>query len=111
MAWILGQLVDLSEQDERRSASRKKLRLDLTLEGKPDGLVQVLDLSSTGMMIHSNCDFEPGESFLVQLSEGQTAVSQIMWKRESLMGCRFLPPLSRAGVAQILLKAAPQPHA
>lgn len=108
MAWILGQLVDLSAQDERRSAPRKKLRLDLNVEGLADGLVKVLDLSCAGMMIHAETDFNPGESFLVQLDEGKTAVAQVVWRRQTLLGCRFLPALSRGAMAEILLKAAPQ---
>lgn len=109
MPWILGQLIDLSEQDERRSASRQKLRLDINVEGVPSGLVKVLDLSCSGMMIHSELPVAPGETLVVQLPDGGEAVAQVTWRRQTLMGCRFLPPLSRAAVAAVLLKAAPPP--
>lgn len=109
MPWILGQLVDLSEQDERRSASRGKLRLDINVEGVPNGLVKVLDLSCTGMMIHSEFPIAPGESLIVQLPDGKDTVAQVIWRRQTLIGCRFLPPLSQAAMASIMLKAAPPP--
>lgn len=109
MPWILGQLVDLTEQDERRSASRHKLRLDINVDGVPFGLVRVLDLSCSGMMIHSDFDLAPGESLIVQLPEDRETVAQVVWRRQTLMGCRFLPPLSRAAVAAIILKASPPP--
>jgi hypothetical protein len=109
MAWIFGQLVELRHGAERRGRARVKLCLDLPSPATPNGLVRVLDLSQAGMMIHCEQTLEPGETLLVELPEEGTVKATIMWRRFTLMGCRFSKPLSRAAMAAMLLRAHPAP--
>lgn len=107
MSWIIGQLVALETPAERRGEPRVQLCLDLPAPGIPNGLVRVLDLSASGMMIHCEHRLEPEETLLVEIPGRGTITATIVWRRQTLMGCRFAEPLSRAAIAAIRLRAPP----
>lgn len=109
MAWIHGHLVEQGRETERRGKARIKLCIDLPLPAAPDGLVRVLDLSQTGMLIHCEQALEPGQALMVELPEAGSIKATVVWRRFSLMGCRFARPLSRAALAAMLLRAQPAP--
>lgn len=100
MPWILGQLVDESSEPDRRGAPRRKLRLDVPIQtsaGSRDE-VRVLDMSSTGMMIHCAADLEPGERIAVILPEMGCVDAEVVWRRMTLLGCSFAEPVSQAAI-------------
>lgn len=101
MPWILGQLIDESPEPDRRSAPRRKLRLDVpmqTREGESD-LVRVLDMSCSGMMIHCAADLLPGEIIAVILPEVGCIDAEVVWKRMTLLGCSFAEPVSQTAIS------------
>lgn len=107
MGWILGQLIEAGDAGERRSEPRMRLGLELDMPSGSRGLVRVLDLSPSGMMIHCEHPFEPGDRMLVELPEAGTIEARVIWRRMTLLGCEFGEPLSRAALAAMQLRAPP----
>jgi|EndMetStandDraft_4_1072995.scaffolds.fasta_scaffold89654_1 hypothetical protein len=102
---------ELSKGRERRSPVRRRLRFDSTLSasGRPAKAV-VLDLSEAGLMLHTQAMLTIDERFEVDLSVAgpdavDTAEARVVWKRGALYGCRFVPPVSRATISTLLLRA------
>ena len=108
MAWIKGQLVDLTARQDRRSARRVRLSLLLDTPGAGDGQVRLLDIAPGGMMLHTDHPFAPGDALEIELPEAGTVDAVIVWRRMTLYGCRFAKPISQATLAALQLRAEPQ---
>lgn len=109
MSWF-AIVAEFANPAERRGKSRRKLELvaELTAERAPAKVV-VLDLSEAGMMLHSHEELEVDETFEVALPEAGLVEAQVVWKRSTLYGCKFLSPVTRGMISAVLLKARPDP--
>jgi hypothetical protein len=105
MVWILGQLVDEPHTEERRATPRMKMLLDTTTCPPPGHAVRILDISCSGMMVNSDADFAPGDRFAVELPEAGEVTAEVVWRRMTLLGCRFRPALPQAAVNAALLRS------
>lgn len=110
MAWF-ALVADFSNDPralERREKARRRLRLESVLSTKrPPSKAVVLDLSEAGLMLHAYDDLAADETFEVLLPEVGCVEAQVVWKRNTLYGCKFLSPVSRAMISAALLKARP----
>ena len=110
MAWfaLVAEFSEGSEAVDRRGAARRRLRLESVLSTRrPPSKAVVLDLSEAGLMLHAYDDLGVDETFEVVLPEAGSVEAQVVWKRETLYGCKFLSPVSRAMISAALLKARP----
>lgn len=114
MAWfaLVAEFSEGQEAPERRGPVRRKLRLESILSTKrPPSKAVVLDLSEVGLMLHAYDDLAMDETFEVMLPEAGSVEAQVVWKRNTLYGCKFLAPVSRAMISAALLKARPDSSA
>lgn len=91
---------------DRRHAPRRKLSLNLSLEGTSED-VTILDLSSTGMLIETAAALAPFDCLEVALPEAGTAQALVLWNSGRYFGCEFKNRLSQAAVSAALLRSAP----
>jgi hypothetical protein len=92
---------------ERRSASRRKLRLESEgyISSAPQTQVVIHDLSEDGLLVESPVPLEQGESIEVVIPEGGTAQAQVAWSSGRFFGCKFSDPISTAAVSAALLRS------
>lgn len=112
MAWIalVAEFLDRPDGQERRGRERRKLTFESVLSGsRPPSKVVVLDLSEAGLMLHAEERLAIGETFEVLLPEAGVVEAEVVWKRSTLYGCKFLSPVSRAMISAVLLKAGQAP--
>ncbi len=110
MAWfaLVADFSEEAEAIERRGCTRRRLRLESVLSTRrPPSKAVVLDLSEAGLMLHAYDRLDVDETFEVVLPEAGSVEAQVVWKRETLYGCKFLSPVSRAMISAALLKARP----
>lgn len=110
MSWfaLVAEFSEGSEAVERRAAPRRRLRLESVLSTKrPPSKAVVLDLSEAGLMLHAFDDLAMDETFEVLLPDVGAVEAQVLWKRNTLYGCKFLTPVTRAMISAALLKAQP----
>jgi hypothetical protein len=113
MAWngLVAELYDDPERrdsDEQRREMRLRLRFEASLadlRGPSDAVV--LDLSRAGFLIHTSQALGVGDIVTVDLPEAGPINAQVVWKRQTLHGCKFTMPVSRAVISATLLKASP----
>lgn len=104
------------EAGERRSSSRRKLRLEAegASASAPQTQVIIHDLSEEGLLVESPVSLEQGEMIDVVIPEAGTAQAQVAWSSGRFFGCRFSSPISTAAVSAALLKSPgpgePQPN-
>ena len=114
MTWF-ALVAEFSEEQkavERRGRVRRKLKFESVFSsGRPPTKAVVLDLSEAGLMIHANDELAVGETFEVALPEAGLVEAEVVWRRNTLYGCKFLAPVSRAMISAILLRALPDPSA
>lgn len=95
------------EAGERRSSSRRKLRLDA--EGASASALQtqviIHDLSEDGLLVESPIGLEQGETIEVVIPEAGTAQAKVAWSSARFFGCRFSNPISTAAVSAALLRS------
>ena len=95
------------EAGERRSSSRRKLRLDA--EGASASALQtqviIHDLSEDGLLVESPIGLEQGETIEVVIPEAGTAQAKVAWSSGRFFGCRFSNPISTAAVSAALLRS------
>ena len=102
---IEGTLLRAPAADNRRSAARRKLFLDLqaeTAEGASSN-VTALNLSATGILLRTSQRMELGERIRISLPEGEAATAKVVWSSGDLYGCKFERRISpaRASAAQL----------
>ena len=92
---------------ERRSASRRKLRLESEgyVSSAPQTQVVIHDLSEDGLLVESPVALEQGESIEVVIPEAGTAQAQVAWSSGRFFGCKFSDPISTAAVSAALLRS------
>jgi hypothetical protein len=95
------------EAGERRSSSRRKLRLEA--EGASASALQtqviIHDLSEDGLLVESPIALEQGETIEVVIPEAGTAQAKVAWSSGRFFGCRFSNPISSAAVSAALLRS------
>ena len=105
-----------SEAGERRSATRRKLRLESEgyVSSAPQTQVVIHDLSEEGLLVESPVPLEQGESIEVVIPEAGTTQAQVAWTSGRFFGCKFSNPISTAAVSAALLQSPgpdePQPN-
>ncbi len=106
MAWLIAEFAEQNTKPEQRGEARRELSLSLKARvSKRHERVLVLDLSRAGMLIHTQTELACGEVFRVELPEAGEIEARVAWKRQSLYGCEFCTPVSKAAVSAALLKA------
>jgi hypothetical protein len=106
MAWLIAEFAQLNAIGEQRGEERRKLSLSLQARvSKRHERVLVLDLSRAGILIHTHTELSVGEVFRFDLPEAGETEARVVWKRQSLYGCEFCAPVSKAAVSAALLKA------
>lgn len=108
MAWfaLVAEFSEGIEAVDRRGPARRRLRLESVLSSvRPAAKAIVLDLSEAGLMLHAYDDLDVGETFSVLLPEVGSVEAQVVWRRNTLYGCKFLAPVSRGMISAALLKA------
>lgn len=95
------------EAGERRSTSRRKLRLEA--EGTSASALQtqvvIHDLSEDGLLVESPIPLEQGEAIEVVIPEAGTVQANVAWISGRFFGCRFSNPISTAAVSAALLRS------
>jgi hypothetical protein len=101
-----------SGRSDRRGALRRRLKFESLLVGsRPPSKVVVLDLTPGGLMLHAQDRLTIDETFEVVLPESGPVEAQVVWRRGSLYGCKFLSPVSRGIISAVLLRAQHDPAA
>lgn len=114
MAWLalVAEFTAASGGADRRSPARRKLRFEsLLTASRPPAKAIVLDLSQAGLMLHSDQRLAIDETFEVMLPESGPVEARVVWRRNTLYGCRFLSPVSRGIISAVLLRAEHDPAA
>jgi PilZ domain len=93
---------------DRRIGSRRKLRLDLSLEQTGDA-VTIHDISATGMLIETRAELAAFDAFEIDFPEAGIAEATVVWNSGSFYGCQFHEGLSKAAVSAALLRSVPAP--
>lgn len=95
------------DRDERRSSSRRKLRLEAggSSASAGEAFVVIHDLSEEGLLIESPIPLAEGETLEVALPEAGTARAAVTWSSGHFFGCRFVTPISTAVVSAALLRS------
>jgi hypothetical protein len=91
---------------DRRHAPRRKLSLNLSLQGTSEE-VTIIDLSSSGMLIETAAAIAPFDCLEVALPEAGTVQALVLWNSGRYFGCEFKNRLSQAAVSAALLRSAP----
>lgn len=116
MAWN-GLVAELSDDPERqgRDERRREMRLRLRFEASLADLRKasdavVLDLSRAGFLIHTTQALAVDDLVKIDLPEAGQVEAKVVWKRQTLHGCKFTRPVSRAAISAILLRVPHDHH-
>jgi len=93
--------------DERRSAPRRKLRLQAegVSASAGDARVIIHDLSEEGLLIETSVSLADGEVLEVAIPEAGPAQATVSWTSGNFFGCRFKYPITTAAVSAALLRS------
>ena len=97
-----------ADSAEQRVSDRRVLKLAArvaTPEG--EGGIEVRNLSRSGLLLESITGIETGSFVEVELPGGTRHRAEVVWADETLFGCRFVDPLTRAQLSAALLRAEP----
>ena len=94
---------------DRRSQSRKKLRLLTGARSARSGAVNVLilDISTTGMLVQADLPLEQGEAIEIQLPGTHVCLAKVEWTNGRFFGCSFKTPIPQGAVSAARLKGLP----
>jgi hypothetical protein len=92
---------------ERRSAQRRKLRLQAGSATPSAGATEVVihDISEGGLLIESPVALIDGEVLEVLIPEAGTARAEVSWTSGHFFGCKFIEPIPTAAVSAALLRS------
>ncbi len=103
-----GTLDHAAEAGSRRKEPRRKLVLATTARQQHLGpAVDILNISSRGMLLRTACELDIREMLTIVLPEAGEKTAQIVWNSGDLFGCRFSEPLSQGELSAVQLKAQP----
>ena len=107
--WLIGRLDSVPVAGERRSSSRRTLRLDTQGANALQRPVQVVihDLSSDGFLMESSATISVGDVLEVSLPEAGAVEATAVWKSGRYCGCKFKQPISTAAVSAAELRSHP----
>jgi len=92
-----------------RYARRHSLSLDAQAAAGGDVVpVQIINLSSTGLLLQIPTALDLGEEIDVELPQAGTRRARVVWRSESYYGCEFAEPVSTATVSAARLRSLPQ---
>lgn len=93
--------------DGRRQEERRKLVLATTAQQQHHvgPRVDILNISSRGMLLRTLGSLDKHEALTVILPEAGEKVAEIVWSSGDLHGCRFREPLSKGELSAAQLKA------
>lgn len=106
---VRGELTTVNTAGRKRAGARRTLRLaapGATRRGRE--VVEILNLSVTGMLIESTAKLAIGEKLEVDLPHAGAVTATVAWTGDNLFGCRFAKPLPPAAVSAALLKSEPE---
>ena len=106
---VRGEFTTVNTAGRRRASARRTLRLTApgaTRRGRE--VVDILNLSVTGMLIESATKLVVGENLEVDLPHAGPVIATVAWAGDNLFGCRFGKPLPPAAVSAALLKSEPE---
>jgi hypothetical protein len=99
--------LEVETAGERRSSSRRKLRLEaegITASASPTQVI-IHDLSEEGLLVESPVPLAQGEVIEVVFPEAGAVQAEVAWTSERFFGCRFQERISTADVAAALLRS------
>lgn len=95
-------------EGEERYARRHSLSLDAQAAAGGGVLpVQIINLSSTGLLLQVASELDVGEEIDVELPQAGTRRARIVWRGETYYGCEFSEPVSTAAVSAARLRSMP----
>lgn len=90
---------------ERRKSRRHRLFEPATVfDAKGEKRAHVLDLSATGLLLHSSKPLSPGTNIALTFAK-QPVVGRVMWADHRYCGIAFLEPLTEERVREIVANA------
>lgn len=93
---------------DQRASDRRVLRLEARVATTAgEGGIQVKNLSRTGLLLEGPTGVAAGSEIQVELPGGTSRRAEVIWADETLFGCRFARPLTRAQLSAALLRADP----
>lgn len=104
-------LISYTEPSEKRTATRRTLRLQLATVAKSGAKpALVYNLSGRGLLLETEAALQAGDVLIVELPEAGATPAEVIWARGHFAGCKFAEPLSAATVSAALLRADPKPR-
>jgi len=92
----------------RREEPRRRLLLSTRAHQSASGpAVDILNISSGGMLMRTDATLDLEEAVIVVLPEAGERSAQIVWNSGDLYGCRFQDALNPGELSAIQLKARP----
>lgn len=108
---IPGLLDPIDPEKEGRSDARRTVRL-ATQGMQSDGaetLVRLHNISAGGLMLESDEPLAHGDEIVIDLPEAGLVSAHVVWRSESLHGCRFDRPLPSSALSAAELASAIAP--
>ena len=101
--------LELNQARDGRSQARKKLRLLTEARSARGGAVevQILDISTTGLLVQADLPLEQDETLEIELPGAGSHQARIMWSGDKFFGCAFEAPIPSSAVSAALLKGLP----
>lgn len=94
-----------------RDATRRKLYLAASaIQMNSSYVVEILNISETGLLLKTDQELSPNEPIVMVLPESEECVARIAWAGDNLYGCQFVNRLTKAELSAALLQAKPQPQ-
>lgn len=106
---LLGQLRAEPLAQNGRYSRRRELKLHTQASaGMQTTRVVIHNLSSTGLLIETPTDLQPGEALDVNIPETGVVQAEVVWSSGEFYGCEFATPLNQAAVSAAVLVSPPQ---
>ena len=106
-----GVFVEQDAGNAARAEARRSIKLRARSRAStPDELVVFIhNISSGGFLLEAAADaLAVGDSFSIDLPEGGSAESKVVWNSDRFFGCAFRHPVSKAALSGALLRSEPK---
>lgn len=106
-----GVFVEQDAGNAARAEARRAIKLQArSRSSTPDELaVFIHNISSGGFLLEAAADaLAVGDSFSIDLPEGGSAESTVVWSSDRFFGCAFRHPVSKAALSGALLRSEPK---